>query len=230
MSALRVGHVWCRVDDLYAAVADFVDLGFTVSWGADPASAHNALIWFREGPFLEISQVPRALGLARLPMSMRYGRATGERIAAWAGRGASGYDLAVETDETHLDAVRTRLRRRGVPVGKVCRGRRIPPDGQPVSYEFLAVSPARLPFVVSAYVPLQRPADIVHANGATGVHAVHYGLAPDDRQVFDAVVEDRRWIVTHDAERSGVVGIELAGLDSPLDRSRLHGVALGVPA
>src|SRR5262249_54346468 len=52
---LRCSHVLCTVDDIARAVADYTELGFTVEWGSDPRQAHNALIWFAEGPFIELA-------------------------------------------------------------------------------------------------------------------------------------------------------------------------------
>src|SRR5205085_5346420 len=100
---LRCSHVLCTVDDLGQAVQDFTDLGFTVEWGSDPRRAHNALIWFPEGPFIELAHFPESIDTPA-------DAALGERLARWAAPGEGWRDLALETDSTELGGARAWLR------------------------------------------------------------------------------------------------------------------------
>jgi hypothetical protein len=45
-SGIVPSHYLIRVHDLAAAVADYQQAGFTVTRGSNPATAHNALIYF----------------------------------------------------------------------------------------------------------------------------------------------------------------------------------------
>lgn len=226
MNSLRASHVWLRVDDLHRAVAELRDLGFAVEWGSDPKSARNAMIWFADGPFIEISAVPPFLARLRWLIAIRHGRATGDRIARWADPATGWRDLALETDDKDLTATRDRLRGAGIDVGRIVRGSRTRPDGDTVTYQFLAVRPDRLPFVVSSYVPPQRPSYVAHPNGATGVHAIHVGVAPVDAAAFDALADDRAGLVVHRATETGVLEVELDGLAESIPAERLQGAAI----
>lgn len=229
MSLLRCSHVLCKVDDIGAAVRDFTELGFTVTWGGAPERAHNALIWFAQGPFIELFELPRAFAGLRVPFTAAYGRSAGSRLAHWAGRGEGWRDLALETDDTDLAATRARLRAAGLHASKVVRRSRVRPDGQRVRYQFLAAGPAALPFVVSAYDPPQRPAEVVHPNGAEGVETIRYGLPDRQRALLDTLLDDQRRLVVEPAPVAGVLGVELRGLAAALDPDRSHG-AVVVPS
>ncbi|GAA1943606.1 VOC family protein [Kitasatospora viridis] len=223
---LRCSHLVHKVDDIRAAVRDLTELGFTVEYGSDPAKAHNALIWFAAGPFLEFYQLHPAARLLRGPMGLAFGRAAGQRLARWAESGEGWRDLALETDALTLDATRADLRAAGLPVSRVIKGCRTRPDGQPVRYQFLAPRPAHLPFVVSAYDPPQRPAQVTHPNGALGISTVRYGVAEADRARFAALIgPDDPWLRTEPAPRTGPLRVELAGLAAELDPEKLHGAA-----
>ncbi|GAA1959068.1 hypothetical protein GCM10009754_31870 [Amycolatopsis minnesotensis] len=219
----------CRVDDIRSTVEEFTGLGFSVAWGSAPEKARNALVWFEEGPFLEFFEFPSALRALRWPVAASFGRGMGDRLAKWASGDDGWRDVALETDDTGLARVRETLRAAGVPVSRIFRNGRVRPDGRRVRYQLVAPRPATLPFVVSAYDPPQRPASITHANGATGVTAVHYGVRPEHRDGYDRLIGDDPWLRPRTAVVTGVLEVELAGLTAPLDPALVRGVAL-VPA
>ncbi|MFJ1729959.1 VOC family protein [Streptomyces sp. NPDC088254] len=230
---LRCSHVLCKVDDVRSVVRDYTELGFTVEWGSAPERAHNALVWFEEGPFIEFFQLPPAFRLLKWPMSAVNGVAAGERLVRWARPGEGWRDLALETDDTELAGVHSALRAGQLRVSRVMKGRRTRPDGDRVRYQFLAARPARLPFVVSAYDPPQRPAAVHHPNGARRITRVRMGVADHDRAAFDALTAHVRGdglLAVEGAEHTGVIAAELDGLTRPLDPTRLHGAVLTSPA
>ncbi|WP_369362679.1 VOC family protein [Streptomyces sp. CG4] len=232
-TVLRCSHVLCKVDDVRSVVRDYEELGFTVAYGSAPERAHNALLWFEEGPFIEFFQLPPAFRLARWPMAAVHGRVAGDRLARWARAGEGWRDLALETDDTELGAVHGALRAGGVRVSRVMKGRRTRPDGDLVRYQFLATQPARLPFVVSAYDPPQRPATVHHPNGTRRISRVRLGVAERHRAAFDALaahVEPDGTLGVEAAPGTGVVAVEVDGLAAPLDPGRLHGAVLTAPA
>lgn len=211
--------------DLRAAVRDFTDLGFTVGWGADPAKAHNALIWFDEGPFIELSHVPRWVGSVHLPMRLVKGRAVADRFRAWARSTPGFHDLALETDAVGLADAHAALRAAGIATSKVLAGRRTRPDGEVVRYEFLLPESVALPFVVSAYQPVQRPRQTVHANGATGIAAIDLDVATADEEPLRALAGGDRWLRLTPASSTAVRAVRLHGLTGAIDPNgtRPHG-------
>jgi hypothetical protein len=221
---LRCGHVVCRVDDIASAVRDFSCLGFTVEWGSEPRRAHNALIWFARGPFIELLEPPRPARLE--PIVARYGQAASERIMRWARSSEGWCDVALEANSIHLAATRAALVAAGVDLSPVLEGMRTRPDGATVRYEFLAPLPAQLPFVVSAYDPPQRPARVNHANGALEITHIRLGLSVADQRRYDVLVGEDRWLRPQMAAETGVRDVELRGLVGELDPTRLHGAVL----
>jgi Glyoxalase-like domain len=223
---LRCSHIVCKVDDIRTAVSDFETLGFQVEWGSSPERAHNALIWFEQGPFLEFFELPRWTALLRWPFSFVYGRAAGDRLVRWASAKEGWCDLALEIDDTELAATHSTLREAGLKISKVIKGRRTRPDGRLVHYQFLTTRPANLPFVVSAYDPPQRPARIAHPNGARAIARVRIGVSEMDRAYFDLLVGHDKWITPVTSAQTGVLAVELEGLNHILNLAQLHGAVL----
>ncbi|MFC9249798.1 VOC family protein [Amycolatopsis thailandensis] len=226
---LRCSHVLCRVEDIGSTVSSFTDLGFSMEWGSVPGKAHNAFIWFAEGPFIEFFEFPSSLERLRWPVSAAFGRGMGDRLAKWAADGDGWRDVALETEDTDLTDTRARLKAGGLVVSRRFRNSRTRPDGRRVRYQLVAPSPAALPFVVSAYDPPQRPEAITHANGATGVTAVHFGLRPEHLPDYDRLVGPDPWLRPRVSAVTGVLEVELAGLATSLDPASTCGAAL-VPA
>ncbi|MBV6697772.1 VOC family protein [Kitasatospora aureofaciens] len=219
---LTCSHILCKVDDIRTAVADFAAAGFTVTWGSTPAKAHNALIWFESGPFIELFELPRRFGLLRLPFGLAYGAPAGARLARWAAPGEGWRDVALETEETDLVGAHLALQETGIPGSRVMKGRRITPDGTRVRYQFLAPRP-HLPFVVSAYDPPQRPATVTHPNGAHSITRVRFDVAERDRKAFDTLAGADPWLAAEPAARTAVRSVELAGLTGEIDPATVHG-------
>ncbi|MEU6665608.1 VOC family protein [Streptomyces sp. NPDC046727] len=230
---LRCSHVLCKVDDVRSVVRDYESLGFTVEYGSAPERAHNALLWFEEGPFIEFFQLPPVFRLAKWPMAAVHGRAAGHLLAHWSRPGQGWRDLALETDDTSLDRVHSVLRGSGVGVSRVMKGGRTRPDGNRVRYQFLATRPARLPFVVSAYDPPQRPAAVHHPNGARRIARVRMGVSEHDRAAYDTLaahLEQDGPLTVQTSPATGVLSVELDGVTGRLDPALLHGAVLTAPA
>ncbi|RFA28578.1 hypothetical protein CAI21_12005 [Alkalilimnicola ehrlichii] len=238
---LICSHVLCKVADIRTAVRDFERLGFSVAWGSAPRRAHNALLWFEEGPFIELFELPRGFRYLRRPLGWVYGRAAGSRLARWAESAEGWCDVALEPpqpagrtgtadDPTDLSAVHAALSRTGLPLSRTARGRRTRPDGADVRYRFFAPEPAQLPFVVSPYDPPQRPPRIEHPNGARRIERVRMSVAPADRGRFEALTAGDAWLAAEPGPRTAVLEVALAGLERPLDARLTHGAAFAYGA
>lgn len=224
--SLRCSHVLCKVDDLHAAVRDYRELGFTVEWGSDPQRAHNALICFTEGPFLELFSPPRLPTALRWAVTMRYGKGVTERLDGWARAGQGWRDVAVETDDADLSNAVVTLRASGLPMSAALRRRRTTPDGNVIRWQLSAPQTPSLPFLMSAYTPPQRPREIVHPNGAQAVSMVEVGVMDSAREQWDALVDgDDPWLRPVPAA-AGVRSVTVRGLTGELDPAKLHGAVL----
>ncbi|MEV5826848.1 VOC family protein [Spirillospora sp. NPDC052242] len=223
---LTCSHVICKVDDVRSLVRDYEDLGFTMEWGSAPERAHNAFVRFADGPFLEFFELTAAARHWRRPVGLMFGAAAGDRLARWARPGQGWRDLALETEATSLAPTRAALRSAGVATSRVIKRRRTRPDGRPVRYEFLATHPIGLPIVVSAYDPPQRPAGIVHPNGARGIGRVRFGAADAELPALERLIGDDPYLTVVPAATSEVLGVELVGLQEDLDPAKLHGAVL----
>ncbi|MEO1057515.1 MAG: VOC family protein [Actinomycetota bacterium] len=181
MSALRLSHVLERVTDLPAAVAAAEAAGFTVHWGSDPDYAHNALVWFETGPFLELYVAPPFDESTAPVVEQVAGPGAVLRSRKWGSMVDGWCDYAVETDDDDLSAVVARCRDAGIALGPSFYPNRTLPSGDTVSWHLAFPDDADLPFVMSAYSTPQRPATVAHANGATTITSITLAHPDPDR-------------------------------------------------
>ena len=130
MSTLRLSHVINKVTDLHVATAELTAAGFTFAWGSEPGVAHNALVWFDEGPFLEAFQFDRLAGAAT---GDTVPPAFAARFRHWISAAPGWCDVALECDNTDLGATMARLRAAGVAASGTVAMSRTNPDGTVVS-------------------------------------------------------------------------------------------------
>lgn len=229
----RISHLLCRVHDLPAAVSDYRDLGFDVAWGAAPGQAHNALIWFEQGPFIELFTTARLPVAARWMIAARHGRGIVRRLDRWA-TSVGWCDLALDTkastrEQPTLAAVVRGLRRTGVPVTAPITRERTRPDGLMVRWQLAAPHSPGLPFLMSAYDPPQRPSKITHPNGARHITRIELDLAPDDRTAWHHLLGgEHPAIQLSPAATTRLVRVTVTGPAKPLNPAQLHGAALVV--
>ncbi|MEM7217340.1 MAG: VOC family protein [Pseudomonadota bacterium] len=163
-------HYLCRVRDLRRAVADFEQAGFRVVWGGDPERAHNAMIYFEAGGFIELFD-PTASGVTGVVQKLvaRVGAALGQpllvRMQNWlVSHGLC--DFALETDQPFAPA-RDALAASGVVLGKSRDFSRRRADGVTTRWQLCTAASPQLPFLMGPYdpPPVIGADDLAHPNG-----------------------------------------------------------------
>ena len=217
MSDLFPSHVLVRVGNLARAVATYEAAGFTVQLGSDPNRAHNALIHFREGPFLELfDPVPADADPdefhARVP----------PRVGAWVhARGLC--DHALEGSAS-MKTILAGLAADGIETAPAFEAERTGTDGVTLRWSLALPSRLDLPFVMSPYEPAPAipESDRRHANGLLRLGTLEIeSPAPSElAERLAAMLGDSTTRVSDD-----VVMVEAAGFTYRIVAGREHRLA-----
>lgn len=157
-----VDHVVIVVAELERAVADYTELGFTVTPGGEHTSGatHNALVVFADGSYFELIAFKQAAP----------GHPWYELLAG--GEGIIRYALLPGAIEEDLAAARSH----GVPLDGPRPLGRVRPDGQRIDWFLGTPQTNDLPFLCADVTPrvLRVPEGEarIHANGVTGIEAI----------------------------------------------------------
>ncbi|MYA18720.1 MAG: VOC family protein [Chloroflexi bacterium] len=217
MSDLTPSHVLVRVEDLARSVAEYEAAGFTVQWGSDPETAHNALIHFREGPFIELfDPVPGDADPDEFRAQMP------PRVGAWLdARGLCEH--ALEGDRP-MQAILEGLAARGIETGPAFGAERTGADGVTLRWSLTLPPRLDLPFVMSPYEPAPAipEGDLRHANGLLRIAS----LEIESAQPLE-LAERLAAMLGGGTPRAadGVVMVEVAGFTYRIVAGREHRVA-----
>lgn len=224
MTIAQPSHALVRVRDLNRAVADFEKAGFQVIWGSEPARAHNALIHFQQGPFLELFDPIRSGVAARvLPVVARLGRAAGVsslgRVDRWLQTDGL-CDFALEVSVPLAEATPS-IAERGIRLGRPLRTQRKNAEGVKLSWAIGSPKDASLPFVMDPYVP---PTTILseartHPNGARRFGAIRIQVSDPIRYANSLVAFMGQGDLSADGEK---MRIEVGAFTFRIDKAEKH--------
>ncbi len=233
---LKCSHILCKVDNIKAVVKDYESQGFSLVWGSTPEKAHNALLWFEEGPYIEFFQLPKKFEILKYPLQLFYGRSVGRRWEKWAKATEGWCDIALEpaefktgfsqhSQEYPLDikTIKKALQVSGISSSRIVRKKRVSPEGEEVKFSVFCPDQEGFPFVFSGYKTSQRPLEIKHPNGAKKVAWVKVGVNPKDITQFKKLIKEDTFIKTEEHIQTHVCNVGLVGLQSNLDPKFLHG-------
>ncbi|MEM7800146.1 MAG: VOC family protein, partial [Chloroflexota bacterium] len=79
---MKLGHILLKVDDLDEAVKEYTEKGFTVEYGKKK-NPYNALIYFAEGPYLELFHRSGMPSFAKLILKLIGKKALVDRLNRW---------------------------------------------------------------------------------------------------------------------------------------------------
>ncbi|MEM9623342.1 MAG: VOC family protein [Pseudomonadota bacterium] len=168
-ASFRPSHYLVRVEDLPQAVRDYEAAGFNVVWGSDPQTAHNALIYFDSGGFIELFNPVATGAIAVVQKAVaKIGAAAGQpllqRMNHWLkSRGLC--DFALESDV--LEVAREEIVESGMRLTKTRDFSRRQANGVVTRWQLCAPRESQLPFLMGPYTPAPEITDTQrqHPNG-----------------------------------------------------------------
>ncbi|GBF77375.1 hypothetical protein PA598K_05921 [Paenibacillus sp. 598K] len=177
MNRFAIGHVLIKSRQLKQAVDHFEKLGFTVTYRTDTAKAHNALIYFRDGSFLELFN-PKPIRLPdglirtvfRLLRPLHPAMVTRFLYYLEHEEGLNDFALdSLQPEQAHANV--ESVVQAGAKLGKTIHKSKTLPDGRKQSWWMAVPMEPRLPFLMSAYDP-EIPCseqEVTHTNGSLGI-------------------------------------------------------------
>jgi len=194
---ISLDHVVIIVSDLNESIYNFRDLGFQVQAGGVNGPVHNALIFFKDGTYIELttpisSKVRRvfrflhSLGLLTLLEKIRPGLTP--RFLFWFGGPIGLKDVCLRCDD--LDKSLSNMAQRGMGVTPAQSFSRQRADGEIASWRLGGPTDRKLPFLIEDLTPVQVRVPFKeaceHINGALGISAIVMA-AHNARQLIEQV-------------------------------------------
>jgi len=100
---MKVSHILYKADNLEATVETYRKDGFVVEYGKKK-NPYNALIYFSEGPYLEIFHNPTMPKYIKYGLSFFGKKKLVERIIHWENTKKKLIAVCLETDKTNMNS------------------------------------------------------------------------------------------------------------------------------
>lgn len=203
---MKLSHVILKVNRLDEAVREYREKGFAVEYGKTKNS-YNALIYFSEGPYLELLAGTGLPDFVKKLLSFFGKGVVADRLQRIDGCGLGYCELALENYETDLACEKAILEKYGIRCCEMS-GRRLDTRGRDLRFQIAYPEALNVPFLMTYFSEDPKPVDFVHPNGVRGIKKVIYRTDPARFAPIRALCDDER--------------LELAagsGLDVEFDKS-----------
>lgn len=185
---MKVGHILYKVDNLQKAVEEYQSKGFVVEYGTKK-NPYNALIYFSDGPYLELfhrSGMPRFAKLLLRLLGKGY---MVDRMNTWDSAREGLLAVCLEGDNQNITAEMSLLKQAGQQFYKI-NATRHDTHHRVLAYTCAFPEDMRLPFLMSAFSTDPRPKNFIHPNGAKRISHVQLRTAVELMPLISELCDD----------------------------------------
>ncbi|WP_124067297.1 VOC family protein [Clostridium sp. E02] len=189
----KLGHVLIQVDNLETAISQYRQMGFQVVPGGPPEKMHNALIYLKDGTFLELfctnyGKLVNAVFKFIVKMIGISDQSYSSRLGLYLPGEEGLKDYALNADpvcqyENNIEKVRNN----GLIVSAPRPKARIERHGIKLKWTLSCPENVVLPFLMSEFQPpvIVGSEDHIHPNGALGIHEIYITTSQWDKTYGD---------------------------------------------
>ena len=185
---MKVSHIIYKVGDLHRGVEEFRAQGFEVEYGK-AKNPYNALVYFSEGPYLEImgsTGMPRLMkGILRLAGQGKLA----DRLDYWDDHPGGPCGLALENYKTDLDEERALLQKYHQSSFQM-RSKRDDTKGRKLRFTCAFPNDLQLPFLMTYFNIDPKPQAFVHPNGAVKISSVSFSTREEFIPLIKELCDD----------------------------------------
>ncbi|MDO5708265.1 MAG: VOC family protein [Andreesenia angusta] len=188
---MRAGHIIYKVNDLDKAVEEWKSRGFEIEYGTSD-NPYNALIYFSEGPYIEIlakagtpkigDEVLNLEGLRDVEKRFNYYEAAKE---GWIG-------FCIEKDPGTLMEEIKYFENKGIDGIYADNAKRIDPEGRELKFKLFFPNEFNLPFLMSDFELNPRKENFIHPNGVRSIAKLSFKTKKECINILKDLVDDSR--------------------------------------
>ncbi len=196
---MRLGHVIYVVKNLDVAVKEWREKGFTVEYGRTKKPM-NALIYFSEGPYIELLKDGGMSSIARRIMRL-FGKGDFmNRFDYWAKVPEGWTSLCIEKDPGGLEEEISYLDSVGIKGTYMQNLKRVDTKGRELKYMCYFTHDYNMPFLMSYFNIDPKPLNYTHPNGIKRISRVIYRTDKKNAAAIKHLVQDDTLQIREDQE------------------------------
>lgn len=174
---MKVSHVLFKTNDLKKTIKEFEKSGFKVEYGSKK-KPHNALIYFSEGPYIEILEKAPITSLIKLILRFIGKGYLVERFNSWEQAQEGFFEICLENNASNFRVEKQLLNKFGEKYF-VTQSKRKDPLNRVLKWKLLFPSQIKIPFLMTPFNINPKPKNFVHPNKIRGIQQVFYVTEPN---------------------------------------------------
>lgn len=187
---MLVSHILYKVNNLESAVKEWRKKGFVVEYGKEE-NPYNALIYFSEGPYIELFNNSGMPKIAKFLLRMIGKGFMTNLMNEWESADEGYISMCLENYEDDLEKELNIYRKHNLRFFKT-RGKRKDTQNRHLEYDVAFPDNHHIPFMMTYFNIDPKPKDFVHPNGITHVEKVVYGAPKASHSIIHELCDDPR--------------------------------------
>ncbi len=185
---MKVSHVLFKTNDLKKTFKEFEKSGFKVEYGSKK-KPHNALIYFSEGPYIEILEKAPVSSFMKLILRLIGKGYLAERFTSWENAQEGFFEICLENNTSNFRAEKKLLKQLGEKYF-VTQSKRIDPMNRILKWKLLFPRQIKIPFLMTPFNMNPKPKNFIHPNKVRKIQRILYGSQPQFIPLLTELCDD----------------------------------------
>lgn len=169
---MKVSHVLFKTNNLKKTFKEFEKSGFKVEYGSKK-KPHNALIYFSEGPYIEILEKAPVSFFIKLILRFIGKGYLAERFTSWENAEEGFFEICLENNTSNFRAEKKLLKQLGEKYF-VTQSKRIDPMNRVLKWKLLFPRQIKIPFLMTPFNINPKPKNFAHPNKINRIKKISY--------------------------------------------------------
>ena len=187
---MKVSHVLFKTNDLKKTIKEFEKSGFKVEYGSKK-KPHNALIYFSEGPYIEILEKAPVSSFIKLILRFIGKGYLAERFTSWENAEEGFFEICLENNTSNFRTEKKLLKQLGEKYF-VTQSKRIDPMNRILKWKLLFPKQIKIPFLMTPFNINPKPKNFIHPNKIRGIKQVSYVTDSNIIPIINELCNDNR--------------------------------------
>jgi len=170
---MKISHVIYKANDLNKTIELFRGMGYNVEYGSK-YNPHNALIYFSEGPYIELLEKSPVSFFQKLFLRLLGKSSIVKRFEIWDDVSEGFFEICLETKAAQFKKEETILRKNGKKYW-ITKSNRLDPYDRLLKWQLLFPYDEQIPFMMTYFSVDPKPTSDTHANGVKKIKSIVYG-------------------------------------------------------
>ena len=189
MEKMKVSHILYKVGDLDEAVKEYRADGFVVEYGK-LKNPHNAIVYFSEGPFIEIFKQSGMPKFAKSILRLFGKKDFIARLDLWDNAPEGLIGVCLENYKKDLNDEIGILKKDNQKYFKI-KASRTDTKNRKLKFTCIFPNEIKIPFFMTYYNVAPKPKNFIHPNGIKGIKSISFGTSEKLLPIINELCDDK---------------------------------------